>query len=408
MTNPFETVKYQLDQVAKIANLDPKGVERLKHSNRYIEVSIPVDMDGGSQKIFRGFRSQHNNTLGPYKGGIRYHSQVNLDEIKALSFWMTFKNAVVGVPFGGGKGGIIVNPKELSDGELERLSRGYVRGMYHILGPKVDVPAPDVGTNSTVIDWFVDEFEKIAGHDAPAAFTGKSILNGGSYGRIEATGFGGVHILDQVVQSKLISFSEGASIAIQGFGNVATFFAEAAQDLGYKIVAMSDSKGGIINLDGLNLKDLKEHKKSTGSLKDFPDSKNITGEELLELEIDILVPAALENVFTKENAEKVKAKLIIEMANGSTTIEADIIFSKNNILVIPDILANSGGVTVSFYEWYQNMHSSKCNKGEVLGKLQKQMVKVFLDVLDTKREYGTNFRSAAYIIAANRIIKGMK
>ena len=408
MINSFETVKYQLDQVAKIAKLDPKRIERLKHLDRYIEVSIPVEMDGGSQKIFRGFRSQHNNTCGPYKGGIRYHSQVNLDEIKALSFWMTFKNALGGLPFGGGKGGIVVNPKELSGGELERLSRGYVRKMYHILGPEVDVPAPDVNTNSKIIDWFVDEFEKMVGHKAPASFTGKSIINGGSYGRIEATGFGGVYILDQVVQNKLTNISKGASMAIQGFGNVATFFAKASQALEYKIVAMSDSKGGVMNLKGLDLKSLAEHKKSTGSLKDFPDSNNITGGELLELEVDILVPAALENVLTEENAEKIKAKLIIEMANGPTTIKADEIFNKKNILVIPDILANSGGVTVSYYEWYQNMHHIRYDKEEVLGKLKKQMVKVFSDVLDTKKKYHTSFRNAAYTIAAQRIIKNMK
>ncbi|HLC45158.1 MAG TPA: Glu/Leu/Phe/Val dehydrogenase, partial [Patescibacteria group bacterium] len=251
MNNPFETAIAQLDQAARITPLDPKKLEQLKHSDRYTEVSIPVDMDDGSQKIFTGFRSQHNNARGPYKGGIRYHEQVSLDEVKALSFWMSFKNAVVNVPFGGGKGGVIVNPKKLSPGELERLSRGYIRKMYPILGPQLDVPAPDVNTNGQIMWWMLDEYQKITGSSSLATFTGKPIEHGGSQGREEATGFGGSVVLRETLRAELIKLPKEKTVAIQGFGNVATFFAESARSLGLKIVAVSDSKGGIYQPDGL-------------------------------------------------------------------------------------------------------------------------------------------------------------
>jgi glutamate dehydrogenase/leucine dehydrogenase len=406
--NPFQTAKQQLEEAASIASLDEKKVEILKTLDRYVEVSIPVDMDDGSLKIFTGFRSQHNNALGPYKGGIRYHEQVNLDEVKALSFWMSFKNAVVNVPFGGSKGGIIVNPKELSQAELEKLSRGYVRKIYPIIGPELDVPAPDVNTNGQIMDWMVDEYKKITHHPkALAAFTGKPVGKGGSEGREEATGFGGVHVLGEVLKSKVADLPAASTIAIQGFGNVATFFAQAAKNLGFKIVAVSDSKGGIYNPDGLDVKKVGEHKKSSGALKDFLGSRNINNMELLELEVDVLVPAALENVITKDNAGKIKAKLIIEMANGPTAKEADAILQSNNVIVIPDILANSGGVATSYFEWYQNMHDEKWSKSQVLEKLEKQMVQAFADVLAVKNQYNTTFRNAAYILAAKRIIEKM-
>ena len=408
MTNPFETAKSQLEAAAKIAGLDKDKVEQLKSPDRYVEVSIPVKMDSGEQKIFTGFRSQHNNARGAYKGGIRYHQDVNLDEVRALSFWMSFKNAVVNVPFGGGKGGIIVNPKELSTAELEKLSRGYVQKLYPVFGPEMDVPAPDVNTNGQIMGWMLDEYQKRSGNKSMATFTGKSLDNGGSQGREEATGFGGVYVFEEVIKSKAVDLPVGSTVALQGFGNVSTFFAQAAQKLGYKVVALSDSKGGIYNAEGLDYDKVAAHKKATGALKDFFGAKNISNSELLELQVDVLVPAALENVLTGENAEKIKAKLIVEMANGPTTPEADAVFAKKGIIVIPDILANSGGVATSYFEWYQNMHNETWEKPQVLEKLSKLIKQAFADVLEKRNKYTTTFRSAAYILEAERIIEAMK
>lgn len=405
--NPFESAQAQLRSAAEIAKFDPDKIARLMEPDRYTEVSIPVRMDDGSQKIFTGFRSQHNNARGPYKGGIRYHQQVNLDEVKALSFWMSFKNAVVNVPFGGGKGGIIVNPKELSEGELERLSRGYIQKMYRLFGPEFDVPAPDVNTNGQIMGWFLDEYEKLTGTKAPATFTGKNIEDGGSEGRTEATGYGGGYVIREAVKAGIIP--EGKqTIAIQGFGNVATYLAESVASLGFTIVALSDSKGGVYNAEGIDVAAAEKHKKETGALKDLPGTQNITNEELLELDVAVLVPAALENVLTADNANNIKAHLVLEMANGPTTPEADQIFHDKNIAVIPDILANSGGVGTSYFEWYQNMHNEKWSKEDVLKKLDEYMVKAFADVVAKKNDHNTTYRNAAYIVAANRIIEAME
>jgi glutamate dehydrogenase/leucine dehydrogenase len=405
--NPFDSAKAQLDAAAKTANLDSAKVEQLKHPDRYVEVSIPVTMDDGSQRIFTGFRSQHNNSRGPYKGGVRYHHKVNLDEVKALSFWMSFKNAVVDVPFGGGKGGIIVNPKELSEAELERLSRGFIKKIHRLLGPEFDVPAPDVNTNGKIMGWFLNEYEKQTGTKAPATFTGKTIEDGGSEGRTEATGFGGGYVLKQALAHNLVP-GEQKTIAIQGFGNVATYLAEITKDMGFKIVALSDSKGGIYNGEGIDLASAEAHKEQTGALKDLSGTENISNEQLLELDVAILVPAALENVLTAENADNIKAKFILEMANGPTTPEADEIFHKKGVTVIPDILANSGGVCTSYFEWYQNMHNEKWSKEDVLAKLEKQMIEAFNNVFEKKQKYDTTFRNAAYIVAAERIIAAME
>lgn len=406
MNNPFQSAKSQLEAAAKIASLDKNKVERLMVPDRYVEVSIPVIMDDGSQKIFIGFRSQHNNSRGPYKGGIRYHQDVNLDEVRALSFWMSFKNAVVNVPFGGGKGGIIVNPKEVSETELEKLSRGFIKKIHPIIAPGVDVPAPDVNTNGKIMGWMLDEYQKITGNMSGATFTGKSLDNGGSEGRTEATGFGGAYVLREAVRAGLVSV-ERKTIAIQGFGNVATYLAEHLKEKGYKVVALSDSKGGIYNEAGIDLAAAAEHKKTTGALKGLEGTSEVSNEALLELDVDVLVPAALENVLTKDNAEKIKAKFILEMANGPTTPEADAIFEKNGVVVIPDILANSGGVATSYFEWYQNMQNEKWGKADVLKKLDKLMVEAFEAVNEKKQKYNTTFRNAAYIVAAERIIAAM-
>jgi glutamate dehydrogenase/leucine dehydrogenase len=399
--NPFQTALSQLKTAAEVAKIDQNFIERIQYPDRYIEVTIPIIMDDGSQKIFTGFRSQHNNARGPYKGGIRFHPEVNLDEVRALSFWMTFKNAVVNVPFGGGKGGIIVDPKKLSETELEKLSRGYVQKLYPVFGPEVDVPAPDVNTNGKIMGWMVDEFER-------ATFTGKAIEDGGSQGRTEATGFGGGVVLREVLKAGLVDLGENKTIAIQGFGNVATYFAESAKTQGLKVVALSDSKGGIYSLEGIDVSAAEEHKKQTGALKGLSGTTEITNVQLLELPVGVLVPAALENVLTGENASNIKAKLIIEMANGPTTQEADAIFEKNNIVVIPDILANSGGVATSYYEWYQNMHNESWTREDVLAKLDALMIKAFEGVYEAKKQHNTSFRNGAYIVAIQRIQEASK
>ncbi len=404
--NPFESAKAQLDAAAQVSGANVNIVDQLKNPDRYIEVSIPVQMDDGTHRIFSGFRSQHNNARGPYKGGIRYHQDVNLDEVRALSFWMTFKNAVVNVPFGGGKGGIIVNPKELSEGELERLSRGYMKQMFRNFGPLVDVPAPDVNTNGQIMAWMRDEFEKQTGTTAPGVITGKAIEDGGSQGRTEATGFGGGYVLREALNAGLVP-AERKTIAIQGFGNVATYLAEYVKEHGFKIVALSDSKGGIYNENGIDLAQAEAHKKETRALSGLEGSTEITNEALLELDVDVLVPAALENVLTADNAAKVKAKFILEMANGPTTPEADAIFAQNGVTVVPDILANSGGVCVSYFEWYQNQNNETWTKEDVLKKLDEHMVAAFQAVRAAQEKYNTTMRTAAYIVALERIAEKM-
>jgi glutamate dehydrogenase/leucine dehydrogenase len=408
MHDPFVTAVTQLEKAAALADLPHDLVERLKRIDRYIEVSIPVLMDDGSERIFTGFRSQHNNVRGPYKGGIRYHQQVDLSEVKALSFWMTFKNAVVGVPFGGGKGGVIVDPKTLSEGELERLSRGYVRALFPNIGSTIDVPAPDVNTNGRIMAWMVDEYEKLAGHPARATFTGKPIPEGGSEGREEATGFGGVAVFNCLRQRGALALPDHVTLAIQGFGNVATHFADTVGDARTTVVAVSDSKGGVYNRDGLDVRAAESYKKEKGSLAGFPNATTISNEELLALPIDVLVPAALENVLTEENADRVQAKAVFELANGPTTTEADEIFERKGIIVIPDILANSGGVATSYFEWYQNMHEERWTKDQVLTKLTTQMEDAAGAVADLQIRYSTTFRSAAYILAAHRIAEEEK
>jgi glutamate dehydrogenase/leucine dehydrogenase len=317
---------------------------------------------------------------------------------------MTFKNAVINVPFGGGKGGIIVNPKELSETELEKLSRGYMRQMWRNFGPQIDVPAPDVNTNSMIMGWMRDEFEKLTGTAAPGVITGKAIEDGGSYGRTEATGFGGGYILREAALAGMVP-QDRKTIAIQGFGNVATYFSEYVEQHGFKIVALSDSKGGVYNPDGIDVKLAEQHKKAVGALKGLANTSEITNEQLLELDVDVLVPAALENVFTAHNAEKIRAKFILEMANGPTTPQADEVFSQKGITVVPDILANSGGVCVSYFEWYQNMHNEQWSKEDVLKKLDEHMVTAFREVRDIQAKYNCTLRNAAYIVAANRILQ---
>ena len=405
MQNPFQNAMAQLDKVARIKDFGPGFIERMRVPDRDIRISIPVKMDDGTLKIFEGYRVEHNNALGPYKGGIRYHPDTEINEVKALAFWMALKCAVAGIPMGGGKGGITVDPKQLSKGELERLSRGWVKKLSDILGPRKDVPAPDVNTTPEIMAWMADEFGKITGDTTGAVITGKPIDKGGSEGRETATAEGGYYVFESF--HKELGLPEKCKVVIQGFGNVGSNAAEVFAANGHTVIAVSDSKGAIVNENGLDLKKVEEHKKSTGNLKDFPGAKSITNEELLELPCDLLIPAAFENVINEKNADKIKAKAIMELANGPITPEADEILFQKGIPVIPDILANSGGVTVSYFEWDQNLKSEHWSEKEVFEKLKPMMQDASREILKRSREYNTDLRRGAFILALERIREKM-
>lgn len=395
--NPWENALNQLYSAAKKIDLDPFILFLLQNHDRNIQVALPMRMETGEIKVFKGYRLQHNNLRGPYKGGLRFHPEVSEDEVKALSFWMTIKTAVVDVPFGGGKGGIAVNPKELSDKELENLTKVFTRRIADCIGPDRDVPAPDVNTNPKIMSWIVDEYSRLVGKETSAVVTGKPIEKGGSEGRTEATGLGGVYTL--LTSLKLLgNLKKELTVAVQGFGNVGKFVAEFLVNEGFKIVAISDSKGAIYSKNGLDLKKVTQQKEEKGSV-----GSDLTQEQLLELPVDILVPAALENVITADNAEKIKAKLVLEMANGPTTTEADEILDNRQIVVIPDVLANSGGVAVSYFEWYQNLHNEHWSKEEVFHKLREKTERATQNVFKLKENYKTNLREAAYILALQKI-----
>ena len=403
----FQNAMSQLGKAAKILNLDARLLELLSRPNHVHEVDLEVEMDDGTKKMFKGYRSQYNNARGPYKGGIRYHWNVSEDEVKALSFWMTMKCATVGIPLGGGKGGIIVNPKELSLGEIERLSRAYIRAIYKHIGPVQDIPAPDVYTTPQIMGWMLDEYEKCVGYHAPGVITGKPLSLGGSQGRGFSTAQGGVYVVEEAMK-KLGKKPNETTVAIQGFGNAGSFMAKILSDLGYKIVGASDSKGAIKSNLAMDLNALENHKEATGSVIGFVGTENITNEELLEMEVDILVPAALENQITIENASRIKAKVIAELANGPTTPEADEILFKNGILIIPDILTNAGGVTVSYFEQVQNAMNYYWTEEEVLNKLKPIMVSSFNEIWNTKEKYNIDMRTAAFVVAVARVAQAMK
>jgi len=407
MQNPFENALIQLEKAAKIMNLDKNIYEILKQPDRVLTVSVPVKMDNGDVKVFVGYRSQYNNSLGPYKGGIRYHENVSLDEVKALSFWMMVKCATVNIPMGGGKGGIIVDSKKLSVGELERLSRGYIQKIWREIGSDKDVPAPDMYTTPQIMGWMRDEYEKLVGHADPGVITGKAIVDGGSEGRETATAQGGVYVVRELAKKLNLQPAE-IKVAIQGMGNVGGFMAKLLSSDGYKIVAISDSKGGIYNEGGLNIEAVFEHKKRTGYLSNFPDAQNISNDELLEINADILVPSAMENQITIENANSIKAKIVVEMANGPTTPEADEILAGRNIIVVPDVLANAGGVTVSCFEWEQNNKNERWSEAQVLAKLEPLMVQAFGEVWETKEKFNITMRAAAFVKAIERVANKIK
>lgn len=406
--NPFEMAQCQMDDCAKILNLDAATHALLRKPMREIWVTLPVRMDDGSTKVFQGFRVQYNDAMGPTKGGIRFHPEETIDTVRALAAWMTWKCALMDLPLGGGKGGIICNPKEMSEGELERLSRAYIRALHPFIGPDKDIPAPDVYTTPQIMAWMMDEYSKIAGKNQFGVVTGKPLPVGGSIGRGDATARGGLYTVREAARTLGLDLKE-AKIAIQGYGNAGYYAATLAQEMfGSKIIAISDSKGGVLNEEGIDPQKAKDHKNQTGSVIGLAGTKPISNEELLELDVDILVPAALENVITKENAPNIKAKIIAELANGPTTPEADEILFKNNVHVIPDFLCNAGGVTVSYFEMVQNFYMYYWEEKEVHERLDQKMTTAYKAVLETSREFKINMRQAAYVVAVKRVAEAMK
>jgi len=403
----YDMAVEQFQRAADIMRLDPNTQEILRKPRRILSVNFPVKMDDGRILLYQGFRSQHNNALGPYKGGIRFHPNVTIEEVKALSMWMTWKCAVAGVPFGGAKGGVTVNPKLLSRNELERLSRSFFSMISEIVGPYRDIPAPDVYTDSQTMAWFMDEYSKFEKNNAFAVVTGKPIIIGGSLGRDAATGRGVAVTIEEAARHLKMDLKK-STCAIQGFGNVGSWAHQFLEEAGVKIVAVSDSRGGTHKKTGLWFNEVAAYKKKTGSIINLPGGEPVTNEELLELDVDILVPAALEDVITEKNARKIKAKLVAEGANGPTTPEADDILYKNNITVIPDILANSGGVSTSYLEWVQNLQHLYWSAEEVDQRLKSIMTRAFAEVWRTTNEHNVNMRTGAYIYAIGKVREAMK
>ena len=406
MSDIYQEAVARLDLATRVVDVEPEIVERLRRPKQFLEVSIPVRMDDGSLRVFTGFRCRHSDLRGPGKGGIRFHQDVSPAEVRALAFWMTFKCACVGIPMGGGKGGVIVNPKELSLGEIERLSRAYIRAVAREIGPEQDVPAPDVYTTPQIMAWMMDEYSTIVGKRSPAVITGKPVSVGGSLGRDDATGRGGYYCLKEIERQRGWD-AKNITVAIQGFGNAGQHFARLAHGDGYKVVAISDSRGGCHQPEGLSIAHQMAAKESTGRI-DVGKGKEISNDALLELDVDVLVPAALENVLTKSNAGNVKANVIIELANGPTTGEADQILHEAGTLVVPDILANAGGVTVSYFEWTQNMAGFSWTLEEVHTRLRDIMSREFLEVYGLRESKKCDMRTAAYGTALRRLAEAYR
>jgi len=403
--NPYEVAISQVQQVGELLNLDQGMVDILTKPKRELIVNFPVRMDDGTIRTFTGYRVQHNIARGPTKGGIRYHPKVTLDEVRALSMWMTWKCAVVNIPYGGAKGGVICNPKEMSKGEIERLTRRYTSEISIIIGPLVDIPAPDVYTDAQVMAWIMDTYSMQQGYSVPGVVTGKPIALGGSEGREEATSRGVMYAIREATRVAKID-PKRSTVAIQGYGNVGWNAARLLRsELGCKVVAVSDSSGGIYDPDGLDPIQVYEHKAKTGSVKDFSGAQNITNEELLETECTILVPAALENVINRDNAEQINAKLVAEGANGPTAPQADRILYDRGIMVIPDILANAGGVTVSYFEWVQALQYMFWSAAEIKEKLDQIMTYAFAKVFAVSQARKVNMRMAAYMLAVQEVVR---
>ena len=398
----FNAMLQEFDGAARLLGLEPGVWKVLTHPKRQIIVSCPIQMDNGEIEVFTGFRVQYNITLGPAKGGIRYHPDVSLDEVKALAAWMTWKCAVAGIPFGGGKGGIICDPTKMSRRELEALTRRYVAEIIDAIGPDKDVPAPDVNTNEQIMAWVMDTYSMHVGYTSTAVVTGKPVIMGGSEGRREATGRG-VMIVTRDAAKHLGIDIKKATVAVQGFGNVGSVSADLISKLGAKIVAVTDWKGGVYNAKGLDIEKLiawtKEHKTVSG----FPGAEKLATDKIFELDVDVCIPAALENQITTENASKIKARIVVEGANGPTTPDAHKQLHDRGVFVIPDILANSGGVTTSYFEWVQDRHGYFWDEDDVNAKLEKKMESAFTMVLQTSLKYKTDMRTAAYIVAIERV-----
>ncbi|MGV8077146.1 MAG: Glu/Leu/Phe/Val family dehydrogenase [Methanosarcina sp.] len=404
----LENVKQQLCTCSAGLKLTPDMEAFLKMPMRELYVSLPVHMDNGSIKVFKGFRVQYNEALGPTKGGIRFHPEETMETIRALAALMTWKCALHKLPLGGAKGGVVCNPKELSHREVERLSRAYIRGIYQIIGPDRDIPAPDVYTNPQVMAWMMDEYSKLEGKNVFGVITGKPTILGGSEGRFDATARGGLYAIREAA-FKLGVDLKGSRVAVQGFGNVGYHAAYLAKKLfSCKIVAVSDSSGAIYSEEGLDPEDVSGHKHSTGSVLDYPGAKNITNEELLELDVEILIPAALENVINEKNAERIKTKILAEMANGPTTAEAEEILISGGVHIIPDILCNGGGVIVSYFEMVQNQASIQWEEEEILDRLERKMKEAYYSVYDFSIKNNTGMRQAAYTLAVGRVVEAMQ
>jgi len=402
--NPFESLQEQVDDAAVSVDASPGVIERLKNPERVLETNLTFELDDGSLETVRAYRSQFNGDRGPYKGGIRYHPNVTRDEVKALSGWMAYKCAIVGVPYGGGKGGIAIDPADYSEGELERLTRAFATELRPLIGEDRDIPAPDVNTGQREMNWIKDTYETLENTTAPGVITGKALDSGGSEGRVEATGRS-VALSAREAFDWLDRDLDGATVAVQGYGNAGSIGAALLSDLGAQIVAVSDSSGGIYDPDGFDPRDVKAHKADTGSVSGYGDTEAITNDELLTFDVDVLVPAALENAIDADLAREVDADLIVEAANGPLTPDADDVLADSGVHVIPDILANAGGVTVSYFEWVQNRQRFSWTEDRVNEELERVIVEAFDDLVDAyEANDAANLRTAAYIVAIERIV----
>jgi len=406
--NPFEILRQQIDKCAAILRLDPHVAAMLKNPLRELHVSLPVRMDDGSIRVFQGFRVQYNDARGPGKGGIRFHPQETIDTVRALAGWMTWKCALLDLPLGGAKGGVVCNPKELSTGELERLSRVYMRNVWQFIGPEKDIPAPDVYTTPQIMAWMADEYAALTGRPQFGVITGKPLCIGGSPGRGDATARGGMYVIREAARALGMNLN-GATVAIQGYGNAGANAARLAKEMfGATVIAACDSKGGVLNEEGIDPQRALECKASTESVCNLPGVQRISSKELLTLDVDVLIPAAIENVITIQNAGQVKARIVAELANGPTTPEADDILFANGVQVIPDFLCNAGGVTVSYFEMVQNACMYYWDEAEVRDRLDKRITAAYRSVVETSRKYGINMRQAAYVVAVSRVVEAMK
>ena len=406
--NLFEIAQKQLDKCAATLNLDQNILGIIRVPTRELHVSLPVRMDDGTIKVFQGFRVQYNDARGPTKGGIRFHPDETIDTVRALAAWMTWKCSLLDLPLGGAKGGVICNPKEMSKSELERLSRAYVDQVWQLIGPEKDIPAPDVYTDSQTMAWMMDEYSKIVGKNQFGVITGKPLILGGSAGRDDATARGGLYTIREAAKELHIDLKH-ATVAVQGYGNAGYYAASLmGATFGSRVMAVSDSGGGILYREGLNAEAVREHKSKTKSVIHFPNTRPISNEELLELDVDILIVAALENVITEKNAQRIKAKILAELANGPTTPEADALLYKKGVHVIPDFLCNAGGVTVSYFEMVQNFNMYYWDEKEVHQRLDNRMTNAYHLTLHASKDYNIDMRQAAYVIAVQRVVEAMR